>query len=355
MQSPTKFIKSAVSVAAKALIALLCTTALFPGCNCEPSQPARSREQAESARQAQAEALRAAQAAATKQQEAARAAEEAVARSATGDAQAARSAARRSQGAADEAKRLAGEAEQSAGSAEAIARTAAGTAQGAVSASAAGAREAADKAAASAQNAQQAAKRAADAAEASVPAGSFNPHPASAQGAGRGRSSAGSANGKSAQGVDGIPEPPPLPDIATVPKGSVKSGNRLPVSAITGRWRQIAGDNAPDFLPGGYAASTLIFRGENIAEFIRSYGQEAAVVHTWRMDCKWSTDRSTLTLGADPNIRPSDGSIRSFTFRASEVAVLPAVQPFPVTLAYRGDGQRRMVLGDKIYESESQE
>jgi len=355
MRTSTQLIRGLVRTAAKVVLPLLCMTARLPGCSCEPWQPTRPNEQSESAKKAQDAARRAAQAAAAKQEEAAQAAEEAVAQSAAGDAQAARSAARRSQGAADEAKRLAGEAEQSAGSAEAIARTAAGTAQGAVSASAAGAREAANQAAASAQDAQQAAKRALDAADASVPAGSVNPHPASAQGAGRGRSSAGSANGKSAQGVDGIPEPPPLPDIATVPKGSVKSGNRLPVSAITGRWRQIAGDNAPDFLPGGYATSTLIFRGENIVEFIRSYGQEAVVVHTWRMDCKWSTDRTTLTFGTDPNIRPSDDSIRSFTFRASKVAVLPAVQPFPVTLAYHRDGQRRMILGDKTYELESQE
>jgi len=150
-----------------------------------------------------------------------------------------------------------------------------------------------------------------------------------------------------------IPTLPPAPPPTTraKPQGIVRAPAEAPRQPleVRGRWRQVEGSKGPDFLPGGYSGSTLVFRYDGLLEVSRAFGKGEAVVQSWRVGYQWSKDRSTLTLGADPRRRPPAESLKGFALADDDVLVQAAIQALPVVLPCVDLGDGRIRLGDKVY------
>ena len=148
--------------------------------------------------------------------------------------------------------------------------------------------------------------------------------------------------------IPDLPAPPPA-DTRARPEGVVRAPKGKPhePAAVRGRWRQDDDNNRPDFLPGGYESSTLIFRPDGILEVQRAFGENGAILQTWRVGYDWSKDKSVLTLGRDPEFRPPPQSLRGF--KVGKAAIRAATESFPVALrcSRRKDGS--ILLDGRAY------
>ena len=116
-----------------------------------------------------------------------------------------------------------------------------------------------------------------------------------------------------------------------------------------GVYRQVGGDRASDFLPGGYVTGTIDIRADGVLEVTRTYDRAGEVSVTWRVAYEWNEDRTELVLGRDEQGRPPAGTLRGFAIPDAGVRATPASMPFPVTLAYEPLTDGRIRLGAKRY------
>jgi len=150
--------------------------------------------------------------------------------------------------------------------------------------------------------------------------------------------------------IPGLPTPPPA-DTRARPKGVVQAPKGKPgkPAEVCGRWRQTGQNNNPDFLPGGYESSILVFRPEGILEVQRTFGKDGAILQTWQVGYMWNRKKSVLTLGREPELRPPPQSLKGF--EAGDVVVQSAVRTFPVALPCVRADDGTIRLGKKAYVS----
>ena len=147
-----------------------------------------------------------------------------------------------------------------------------------------------------------------------------------------------------------IPDlPTPPPDTRARPEGVVRAPKGEPdkPAEVRGQWRQVDKDHGSDFLPGGYESSTFLFRPEGIVEVQRIFGKGGAISQTWRIGYEWNKDKSVLTLGRDPGLRPAPQSLQGFS--AGDVVVRAPVRSFPIALHCVRSKDGTVRLGDKVY------
>ena len=141
------------------------------------------------------------------------------------------------------------------------------------------------------------------------------------------------------------PKPRPAPRGLAMPTSRPAGGQAAPV----GRWRQVLGANAADFLPGGYAGSVLVFRGDGVLEVTRSFGSKGELSQTWRISYAWGEGRRSLVLGADPKKRPSPASLKPLTIEEMGIRTQPPTTAFPVTVPCSRTKDGRLVIASKTY------
>ena len=141
---------------------------------------------------------------------------------------------------------------------------------------------------------------------------------------------------------------PPL-DTRARPEGVVRAPKGEPEkpAEVRGGWHQVDKDHGSDFLPGGYESSTFLFRPEGIVEVQRIFGKGGAISQTWRIGYEWNKDKSVLTLGRDPGLRPAPQSLQGFS--AGDVVVRAPVRSFPIALHCVRSKDGTVRLGDKVY------
>ncbi len=148
----------------------------------------------------------------------------------------------------------------------------------------------------------------------------------------------------------GSPLDGPLPTVPALPPerlprptGITASEHAdVPRTPDVGRFRQVDGGNAADWLPGGYTESSLTLRADGVLEMRRLFPGQVEIV--WRVGYAWSEDKVTLVVGEEEATRPPPRALQGFNGGAT-----PAVTPLPARLACRrlADGQIR--VGDKTY------
>jgi hypothetical protein len=148
-----------------------------------------------------------------------------------------------------------------------------------------------------------------------------------------------------------IPAIPSAPSVVTPsrPEGIIKNDADVKQVEVLGRWRQISKDTGPDFAPGGYSESTLVFRADDVLEVHRVFGDKNKFTLTWRIGLSWEEARSRLRLGAAPLSRPAPESLKGFSIKGQGITVQAATQPFPVVLECRYPSKDRITLGGKVY------
>jgi hypothetical protein len=148
-----------------------------------------------------------------------------------------------------------------------------------------------------------------------------------------------------------IPVVPDMKKILTKPKGLDRPTTQPTTQPhlSRGRWRQVAGGNAPDFLPGGYSTSIFIFRVDNVLEVHRGFGKNGELSHTYRISYKWNKDRTKIALGKDPKVRPSPAALKGFRIPSMDISAESAKIEFPIVLncQHLKNGQFR--LSGKTY------
>ncbi|MCK4600870.1 MAG: hypothetical protein KAU28_00290 [Phycisphaerae bacterium] len=149
-----------------------------------------------------------------------------------------------------------------------------------------------------------------------------------------------------------LPTPHPLPPDEDV---SLVEGTVLPEDVgsaqepITGVWRQVGGSDAADFLPGGYVASEFAFLADGTIRMRRTFDADGDVVMTWRVSYEWNESQTELTVGLDPDTRPTPASLRGFTIRESNVQATSATQDLPCVLKCVRSDDGQILLADKTY------
>jgi hypothetical protein len=148
-----------------------------------------------------------------------------------------------------------------------------------------------------------------------------------------------------------IPTIPSAPSVVTPsrPEGVIKNDADVKHVEVLGRWRQVSKETGPDFTPGGYSESTLVFRADDVLEVHRVFGDKNKFTLTWRIGLSWEAARSQLRLGADPPNRPTPESLKGFSIKNQGIIVQAATQPFPVVLKCQYPSEGRIVLGGKAY------
>ncbi len=149
-----------------------------------------------------------------------------------------------------------------------------------------------------------------------------------------------------------LPTPPPLPpaeDVSSVGGTIVPEDVESVQETITGVWQQVDDSDAADFAPGGYVASEFTFLADGTIRIRRTFDEDGDVVMTWRVSYEWNEGQTELTLGLDPDTRPTPASLRGFTISESNVEATSATQDLPLVLKCirSDDGQIR--LADKTY------
>jgi len=144
---------------------------------------------------------------------------------------------------------------------------------------------------------------------------------------------------------------PPVAIARSRPKGIIRLPPKAPQrpADIAGRWRQVDAKNHPDFAPGGYVSSTLVFHHGGLLEVRRAFGRDGAMVQTWRVGYEWSKDKTKLTLGKDPKRRPPAESLKGFPTAEGDGSVQSATQPLPAVLPCVRLERGRIRLGEKVY------
>ena len=119
--------------------------------------------------------------------------------------------------------------------------------------------------------------------------------------------------------------------------------------AASGTWRQIAGGNSPDFLPGGYKANALTFGADGTIHVTRTFGEKGAISRKWRIGFQLDTKTGSLNIGKDPKKRPPADSLLGKDMQALDPSVKPAVKQLPLTLKWKRLSDDMIQLGDKVY------
>ncbi|MEI7836312.1 MAG: hypothetical protein WCK05_07850 [Planctomycetota bacterium] len=147
---------------------------------------------------------------------------------------------------------------------------------------------------------------------------------------------AGQVAGRPQGGVFDIGAVPLVPELVTPrprPTGIIEA--ETPVTTrptrILGAWSQVDGDQDADFVLGGYASSTIVFRVDGILEVRRVFGTESPISMVWRMSCDWSQDGRTLTLGKEENAKTLAASLKGFAISGSGIRSTDAAQSLPLT------------------------
>lgn len=149
-----------------------------------------------------------------------------------------------------------------------------------------------------------------------------------------------------------IPELPKAPDSISLPEGAVTpsdKGNEEKEIAVVGRWRQVSGDTSPDFLPGGYSSSILAFRVDGMLEVTRTFGKQQLLKLTWCVGYTVDKEKRTISLGRDPNARPSGDSLKGFSLPSAGVRATDAQSKLPLNIRCKRLSQDRMQIGPKLY------
>ena len=152
-----------------------------------------------------------------------------------------------------------------------------------------------------------------------------------------------------------LPKLPKLPPRKTTPKGIITpKAPKAAVVRIKGRWLQVSGSKAADFLPGGYRKSRLVFREDGILEVRRTFDKEGNVSVTWCVGYKWNKDGSMVTIGGDEADRPLKSSLKGFEIEDSGVKALDAADDLPVILKCTRLANGRISLSGRIYKSSAE-
>lgn len=115
---------------------------------------------------------------------------------------------------------------------------------------------------------------------------------------------------------------------------------------LVGMWTQSGGSATPDFGPGGYSQSTLVFRTDGVLEIVRFYGNHSEVRIDSVLDYQITSD-GQLALGNKPEF------VRGATMPIIAGSWGPTGPPrFPMTLRYSMDLQT-LVLDGKRYRPRS--
>jgi len=112
--------------------------------------------------------------------------------------------------------------------------------------------------------------------------------------------------------------------------------------------KQVSEDNRPDFLPGGYMSSELVFFRDGTLKVTRTFG-DGSLSMAWRVGYEWNEDQTELTLGRIPENRPDEELLRGFTARRGKIRVTSATQSFPVALKCKQLANGNTQLDDREY------
>jgi len=131
-----------------------------------------------------------------------------------------------------------------------------------------------------------------------------------------------------------IPDLPHLPKIRTRPKGIVIATTRPSrrVSTNDGRWVQVAGGTAADFLPGGYESNMLVFRHDGSMEVTRTFIGKGRISQKWRIGFRLDEKKGMLVLGADRENQPSASLMRGEHLLKLVPSIKPGIRSLPVEL-----------------------
>ncbi len=148
----------------------------------------------------------------------------------------------------------------------------------------------------------------------------------------------------SSTGTAALPTVPALPPERRARPSGVMEPERadLPPVPDVGRFTQVAGGNAPDWLPGGYVECRLTLRVDDIVEVTRVFPAHLEI--TWRAGYRWSEDRRILVVGEDEKTRPAAGTLLGFEGGPSAAAT-----PLPVSLTVERLPDGALRLAGKTY------
>jgi hypothetical protein len=102
-------------------------------------------------------------------------------------------------------------------------------------------------------------------------------------------------------------------------------------------------------MPGGYKTSTFIFRVDGILEVRRTFGNQGALVQTWRISYDWNEGRTEVLLGKDPKLRPPAASLKGYVNKELGIFMKAPTQRLPIILTRTDLPEDRLRLGKKTY------
>ncbi len=150
-----------------------------------------------------------------------------------------------------------------------------------------------------------------------------------------------------------IPDIPLPPPVRSAPKGVTEAPGAVPSAPVTGRWLQTCNRSGPDFLPGGYVKSILVFRADDVLEVHRTFGKKEEMKLTWRIGFVWNDARTRLTLGVSSEKRPPSESLKGFAIPELGIRATVANQTLPVTLNCHRLADGAIRLGPKEYSKDT--
>jgi len=149
-----------------------------------------------------------------------------------------------------------------------------------------------------------------------------------------------------------IPDLPKAPDSVSLSEGAITSydnGNEEKAIAVLGRWKQVSRDTSSDFLPGGYTSSILAFRTDGMLEVTRTFGKQGLLKLTWCVGYTVDKEKKTISLGGDPNARPSRESLKGFLLPSAGIRATDAESELPLKIRCKRLSEARMQIGPKLY------
>jgi hypothetical protein len=153
--------------------------------------------------------------------------------------------------------------------------------------------------------------------------------------------------------LSALPTVPRLPSVQSRPSGIVLANKEASVpETCKGRWVQVNGGNAADFIPGGYSASCLAFRDDGTAEFSRTYSN-GTITRKWRIGFEWNPKTEMLTLGSDPKNRPSADSLKGADIKALDNSVTLSARELPVAFRITRPSKNQIQFDGKTYERQA--
>jgi len=148
-----------------------------------------------------------------------------------------------------------------------------------------------------------------------------------------------------------VPDVPHLPKTRIRPEGIIIATTRPSrrVSTNDGRWVQVAGGTAADFLPGGYESNMLVFRQDGNLEVTRTFVGKGRISQKWRIGFRLDQQKGTLVLGADRKNRPSSSLMRGEHLLKLVPSIKPGVRSLPVELRMERISDKVIRVDGKTY------